>query len=586
MLSSSSSFSKKQGFSSSILPIATLQLLGVFRNRICGGCAPAALPSFLPEAARRSSRKSSLSSTATFEGKRVPVKLDNKGGKYVPLTSNLAFVNGRESERTSEREDKRVFLSFGLKKKMRMNQGEGLGQVLDLKDGKKVSMGRMIEELDSIEVPWVFICPISLEPMQDPVTLCTGQTYERSNILKWLSLGHFTCPTTMQELWDDSITPNRTLHHLILTWFSHKYMALKKRSEDVEGRVLEILERLKKVKGQIRVQALKELRQVVNAHDSAKKAVVKNDGVKLICSLLGGFTMHTVASEAIGILVHLDLSSDAKANLAQPSKVSLVVDTLNEGSLCTKINCMKLLEMLMEGKDSDSRIVSSLSLFVGLLRLVKDKNHPEAVLSSLRLLKTITSHESVRTSIVSIGSIPQLVDALPNLNAECLESALVILDVLSTLPEGSLALKDCSRTIPNMVKLLMKVSEKCTQLALSVLWAVCKLAPERCASVAVEAGLAAQLLLVIQSGCNPALKQRSAELLKLCSLNYTATIFISKYELLIITISPAEDFQQNPSYGVAISPHSSYFVFVPLGASTPAAVRVEAYFSLENFLSL
>nr|GMC99962.1 U-box domain-containing protein 30-like [Ipomoea batatas] len=54
----------------------------------------------------------------------------------------------------------------------------------------------------------------------------------------------------------------------------------------------------------------------------------------------------------------------------------------------------------------------------------------------LRLLKTITSHESVRTSIVSVGSIPQLVDALPNLNAECLESALVILDVLSTLPEG------------------------------------------------------------------------------------------------------------------------------------------------------
>ncbi|XP_031118000.1 U-box domain-containing protein 30-like [Ipomoea triloba] len=414
---------------------------------------------------------------------------------------------------------------------MRMNQREGLGQVLDLKDGKKVSMGKMIEELDSIEVPWVFICPISLEPMQDPVTLCTGQTYERSNILKWLSLGHFTCPTTMQELWDDSITPNRTLHHLILTWFSHKYMALKKRSEDVEGRVLEILERLKKVKGQIRVQALKELRQVVNAHDSAKKAVVKNDGVKLISSLLGAFTMHTVASEAIGILVHLDLSSDAKANLAQPSKVSLVVDTLNEGSLCTKINCMKLLEMLMEGKESDSRIVSSLSLFVGLLRLVKDKNHPEAVLSSLRLLKTITSHESVRTSIVCVGSIPQLVDALPNLNAECLESALVILDVLSTLPEGSLALKDCPRTIPNMVKLLMKVSEKCTQLALSILWAVCKLAPERCASVAVEAGLAAQLLLVIQSGCNPALKQRSAELLKLCSLNYTATIFISKCKL-------------------------------------------------------
>ncbi|KAL6984052.1 U-box domain-containing protein 30 [Sarracenia purpurea var. burkii] len=117
----------------------------------------------------------------------------------------------------------------------------------------------MIEELDSIDVPSVFICPISLEPMQDPVTLCTGQIYERSNILKWLSLGHFTCPTTMPELWDNSITPNKTLFHLTHSWFSQKYLAMKKRSEDVQGRALELLETLKKVKDQARVQALRSL---------------------------------------------------------------------------------------------------------------------------------------------------------------------------------------------------------------------------------------------------------------------------------------------------------------------------------------
>ncbi|KAJ0693143.1 putative U box domain, Zinc finger, RING/FYVE/PHD-type [Helianthus annuus] len=88
------------------------------------------------------------------------------------------------------------------------------GQVLDLetvvKDGvlgwgvgfgggfaEKLDLNKTIEELDLPDVPSVFICPISLEPMEDPVTLCTGQTYERSNILKWFSLGCFTCPTTM-----------------------------------------------------------------------------------------------------------------------------------------------------------------------------------------------------------------------------------------------------------------------------------------------------------------------------------------------------------------------------------------------------
>ncbi|KAJ0616359.1 putative U box domain, Zinc finger, RING/FYVE/PHD-type [Helianthus annuus] len=88
----------------------------------------------------------------------------------------------------------------------------------------------MIEELDEPEVPSVFICPISIEPMQDPITLCNGQTYEWSNILKWFNLGHFTCPTTMQELWDDSVTPNKTLHQLIHTWFAQKYLQMKKKS--------------------------------------------------------------------------------------------------------------------------------------------------------------------------------------------------------------------------------------------------------------------------------------------------------------------------------------------------------------------
>ncbi|KAJ0752298.1 putative U box domain, Zinc finger, RING/FYVE/PHD-type [Helianthus annuus] len=102
----------------------------------------------------------------------------------------------------------------------------------------------MIKELDEPEVPSVFICPISLEPMQDPVTLCTGQTYERSNILKWFNLGHFTCPTTMQELWDDSVTPNKTLHQLIHTWFAQKYLQMKKKSQDLIRNASEALDRM------------------------------------------------------------------------------------------------------------------------------------------------------------------------------------------------------------------------------------------------------------------------------------------------------------------------------------------------------
>ncbi|KAL1562539.1 U-box domain-containing protein 30 [Salvia divinorum] len=429
----------------------------------------------------------------------------------------------------------------------RKDGGDGDGRILDVESavkdgvlgggavavygGEKLDLKKMIEELNLCEVPSVFICPISLEPMQDPVTLCTGQTYERPDILKWFSMGHYTCPTTMQELWDDTLTPNTTLHHLTHTWFSHKYVQMKKRSEDAEGRASELLANLKRVKGQARVQTLKELQRVVSNHSTARKTVVDEGGVALVSSLLGPFTSYTIGSEVVAILVNLSLTSEAKMSLMQPAKVSSVVDVLNEGSIETKINCVRLIEILMEENDFRPELVSSHSLLVALMRLVRSKRHPGGHLPALALLKSISTLKEARSLIVSIGAIPHLLELIPVLNPECVELALSMLDILSSVPQGKQALKDCSNTIPTMVKLLMRITECCTDYALSILCSVCNLSAQECSLRAVDAGLAAKLLLVIQSGCSPALKQRAAELLKLCSLNYSDTIFISKCRL-------------------------------------------------------
>ncbi|KAL6538744.1 U-box domain-containing protein 30 [Orobanche gracilis] len=165
------------------------------------------------------------------------------------------------------------------------------------------------------------------------------------------------------------------------------------------------------------------------------------------------------------------------------------------------------------------------------MRLVRDRRHPNGHFPGLKLLKLICTHEQVRTLIVSIGAIPQLLELIPVLNPDYVELALFIIDTLTSVPEGRQALRDCSNTIPAMVKLIMKISESCTDNALSILSAMCKLCPEECSLIAVDAGLAAKLLLLIQSGCRPVLKQRASELLKLCSLNCSDTIFISKCKL-------------------------------------------------------
>ncbi|XP_011101441.1 U-box domain-containing protein 17 isoform X2 [Sesamum indicum] len=69
-----------------------------------------------------------------------------------------------------------------------------------------------------ITIPKDFCCPISLDLMQDPVIVSTGQTYERASIARWVEEGHSTCPKTGQMLVHTKLVPNRALRNLILQW--------------------------------------------------------------------------------------------------------------------------------------------------------------------------------------------------------------------------------------------------------------------------------------------------------------------------------------------------------------------------------
>lgn len=61
-------------------------------------------------------------------------------------------------------------------------------------------------------------CPISLQLMNDPVIIASGQTYERICIEKWFSDGHNTCPKTQQHLSHLSLTPNYCVKGLVGSW--------------------------------------------------------------------------------------------------------------------------------------------------------------------------------------------------------------------------------------------------------------------------------------------------------------------------------------------------------------------------------
>ncbi|CAO2163407.1 unnamed protein product [Urochloa humidicola] len=63
--------------------------------------------------------------------------------------------------------------------------------------------------------PEALQCPITLELMTDPVTVSTGQTYDRASINKWLKSGCRTCPVTGERLRSGDLVPNLAARGII-----------------------------------------------------------------------------------------------------------------------------------------------------------------------------------------------------------------------------------------------------------------------------------------------------------------------------------------------------------------------------------
>ncbi|GLU17862.1 hypothetical protein SLE2022_342120 [Rubroshorea leprosula] len=83
-----------------------------------------------------------------------------------------------------------------------------------------------------VNIPADFRCPITLELMQDPVVVATGQTYDRESIKHWIESGHNTCPKTGQTLAHTSLIPNGALRNLIAIWCRQQKIPFETAADD------------------------------------------------------------------------------------------------------------------------------------------------------------------------------------------------------------------------------------------------------------------------------------------------------------------------------------------------------------------
>ncbi|KAK0158268.1 hypothetical protein PV328_009292 [Microctonus aethiopoides] len=71
------------------------------------------------------------------------------------------------------------------------------------------------DNIDDIEIPDDFLCPITHEIMHEPVICSDGFIYEKAAINEWFLCGKYTSPMTNESLNDTSITPAIALRNAI-----------------------------------------------------------------------------------------------------------------------------------------------------------------------------------------------------------------------------------------------------------------------------------------------------------------------------------------------------------------------------------
>nr|DAD21512.1 TPA_asm: hypothetical protein HUJ06_022975 [Nelumbo nucifera] len=334
-----------------------------------------------------------------------------------------------------------------------------------------------LEPLDvAVQIPYHFRCPISLELMRDPVTVCTGQTYDRASIESWVATGNTTCPVTRAPLSDFILIPNHTLRRLIQDW------CVANRSLGVERIVPEVL------------------LPIVFAGPESNE----ND---------------ELTHESLALLVMFPLDeAHCEFVASETDRVAFLSFLLSHSCIEVRVNAAALIEMVVAGTRSlENRILigNADGVLEGITRILNHPlAYPRALKVGIKALFALCLVKQNRHMAVSAGAVEALIDKLADFEKCDAERALATVELLCRIPAGRSAFAEHALTVPLLVKIILKISDRATEYATGALVSLCS-ASEQLQRDAVAAGVVTQLLLLVQSDCTERAKRKAQLLLKL-----------------------------------------------------------------------
>ncbi|CAN4114520.1 unnamed protein product [Withania somnifera] len=385
--------------------------------------------------------------------------------------------------------------------------------------------------------------------MKSPVSLCTGVTYDRCSIQRWLDSGNSTCPATMQVLQSKDLVPNHTLQRLIQIWSDsvrtqHSVTESNRVNSDRKDQIRELIKQLVNdfpVHFELEVNSDRLTKLLTFSAESlenlqfvASKAP-ESDFLAILTSFLVHNPRNFKVMEKIVplwkmlLLERGSLSEIGKAHDVYPA----ILSALRNGSLRLKMEMMKALEFISSNDvDAKSSLSENSELFSTLLSFstMNSDWDPKLMEVSISCLICLAMLRRNRVKVVKAGAVKTVGKALSTveMGSGLTDKVLRLLELISTCKEGRLELCSDGECVQAIVKKVLKVSNEATEHAVTILWSLCCLFRDQRAqeSVAKSNGMA-KILLLLQSNCSPAVRQMAADLLKVFRVNSKAVSCLS-----------------------------------------------------------
>ncbi|KAM2460577.1 hypothetical protein EV2_011962 [Malus domestica] len=323
-----------------------------------------------------------------------------------------------------------------------------------------------------------FRCPISLEIMADPVTVATGQSYDRCSIAKWFRADNLICPKTGEKLKNTEVVPNLALKRLIQQLCFENGGAFA----DSGRRNLDIGRARLAVAGSLADEgAMQMVAEFLNGR-LAVGTVEEQNKSRTRLLMKSGFlrkqaflTADSVTQEkAIASLLNVSKYSKSKAVIVENGGLNLMVGVLEKGLKSeARQHAAGTLFYLSSTEEYRRLIGETADAIPALMALIKDGTD-RARKNALVVIFGLLTHPANHRRVIAAGVVPLLVHVLTLFDSEALVmDALAILSTLAEKADGSIAILRC-KALDSIVGILnSSIPRAGKEFCVSLLLALC-----------------------------------------------------------------------------------------------------------------